>query len=74
MDNYKTALKAEKKKVTRCFQAYSSEQRASHAASFRLGYQQRQRTGEFFYTHPDIPNIAFDTRTKAAEAALRRQA
>lgn len=71
--NYETALKDEMKRVTRCFQAYSSEQRANHAASFRLGYQQRQSLGEFFYTHPDVPNIAFKTRKRAATTALSSQ-
>lgn len=72
MDNYETALKAEKKKVVRCFNVFDSETRANHAASHRLGYLQRQRTGDFYYVHPEIPNTAFETRTRAAEAALRR--
>jgi len=70
VSNYETALKAEAKRVTRCFQQYSSETRANHAASFRLGYQQRQRDGEFFYVHPAVPNRAFPTRGAAARAAL----
>lgn len=69
--NYETALKIETKKVTRCFHAYSSECRANHAASHRLGYQQRRATGEFFYVHPAFPNTAFPTRCAAAKAALR---
>lgn len=68
--NYEVALKAEAKKVVRCFQQYTSEQRANHAASHRLGYQQRQSVGEFFYVHPALPNTAFDTRGAAARAAL----
>jgi hypothetical protein len=72
MNNWDAALKAESKKVVRHFQQYSSEQRANHSASSRLGYRQRQRVGEFFYTHPNIPNRAFTTRRQAAEAALRR--
>ncbi len=68
--NYEAALKIEAKKVTRCFHAYSSECRASHAASHRLGYQQRQHTGEFYYVHPAIPNVAFPTRGAAARRAL----
>jgi hypothetical protein len=68
--NYETALKAERKRVTRCFHAYSSECRANHAASFRLGYQQRRAMGEFFYVHPDLPNKAFPTRGAAARAAM----
>ena len=72
MTNYQIALKAEAKKVSRCFQAYTSEQRANHAASFRLGYQQRKSVGEFFYVHPAVPGIAFSTRRKAAEAGLAK--
>ena len=71
--NFKIALKAEMKKVIRCFQQYNSETRANHAASRRLGYQQRRRTGEYFFVHPDVPKIAFPTRTSAAEYALTRQ-
>lgn len=68
--NYETALKAEMKRVVRHFQPYTHEQRADLAASFRLGYRQRQSTGHHFYTHPDIPGRAFDRRKQAAEAAL----
>lgn len=71
MTNFEIALKAEMKNVTRCFHAFDSETRANHAASFRLGYRQRQATGQFYYTHPACPNIAFKTRTQAAMAALR---
>jgi len=70
MTNYEAALKAEMKKVTRLFQAYSSEQRANHAACHRLGYRQRKALGEFFYMHPDFPDRAFSTRKRAAVAAL----
>lgn len=68
--NYEIALKAEAKKVTRCFHAYSPEQRANHAASHRLGHRQRASTGEFFYVHPAFPNTAFSTRGAAARAAV----
>lgn len=71
--NYDIALKAERKRVVRCFHKYDSETRANHASSHRLGHQQRKAVGEFFYTHPDIPGIAFPTRKRAAEAALERQ-
>ena len=69
--NFDTAYTAERKRVVRNFQAYTSEQCANHAASFRLGYQQRKAVGEFFYTHPDVPGKAFGTRKMAALAALR---
>ena len=71
-ENYTTALKAEEKRVVRCFYSYPSEQRANHAASFRLGSRQRSATGEFFYIHPDLAGICFPRRRAAAEAALRR--
>ncbi len=70
--NYTAALKAETKRVVRCFHAYSSETRTMHAASFRLGPQQGKAVGEFFYVHPDVPGIAFETRKRAAVAALQR--
>ena len=72
MNNFEVALKAEAKRVTRCFQAHSSETRANHAASFRLGHRQREAVGEFFYVHPELPNKAFPTRGAAARAALAR--
>ena len=68
--NFETAIKAERKKVFRCFQPYSSETRANHASSHRLGHRQRESVGEFFYTHPAIPNRAFLTRKAAAIAAV----
>lgn len=70
MTNFEAAYQAERKLVIRNFQAYTSEQRANHAASFRLGRQQRKAVGEFFYTHPNVPGKAFDTRKMAALAAL----
>lgn len=72
LSNYDAALKAEAKKVIRCFHHYSSEQRADHAASHRLGYRQRRAAGEYFYTHPDLPGLAFDKRFDAARAALSK--
>jgi hypothetical protein len=69
--NYDVALKAEMKRVVRCFQSYTSNQRADNAANFRMGYQQRRAIGEFFYTHPDVPNLAFPKRKLAAAHALR---
>ena len=68
--NYEIALKAEAKRVTRCFNAYSSEARANHAASHRLGHRQRVSTGDYFYVHPAFPATAFNTRGAAARAAL----
>jgi len=71
--NFEVALKAEMKKVIRCFNAYSSDQRASNAANFRMGYQQRRSIGDFYYVHPDVPNVAFPTRTRAAQHALTKR-
>lgn len=68
--NYEAALKAEAKRVIRNFMPYTSEQRANHAASHRLGYRQRRAEGEFFYTHPDVAGVCFTTRGQAARAAL----
>jgi hypothetical protein len=70
--NYEEALKAEAKKVVRNLQRYTSEQRADRAASHRMGHRQRESTGEYFYSHPAIPGIAYPTRTAAAQEALRR--
>lgn len=72
--NYDTALKAEAKRVVRCFQRHTSEQRADLAASHRTGHRQRESVGEFFYIHPDVDGLAFDTRSGAARAALARAA
>jgi hypothetical protein len=68
--NYEVALKAEMKRVTRCFQSYTSEQRANHADSFKLGIRQRHAVGEFYYVHPDVPGKAFPKRKLAATYAL----
>jgi hypothetical protein len=70
--NFEIALKAETKKCIRCFHKYSSEQRADLAANFRAGHQQRRSMGEFFWTHPEVPGIAFPTRKRAAQAALSK--
>jgi hypothetical protein len=72
--NYETALKAEMKRVVRCFHKYDSQTRADRAASFRLTQNQRVSMGEFFYVHPAFPNTAFPTRSAAAKAALNTAA
>ncbi len=68
--NFEAAVKAEAKTAVRCFQHYTSEQRANHAASHRLGYLQRQAVGEFYWAHPKVSGLAFPTRRRAAEAAV----
>lgn len=55
--------------VTRCFQRYTSEQRADMASSHRLGHRQREAVGEFFYINSMFPGRAFSTRKAALEAA-----
>lgn len=67
------ALNVERRRVTRHFQHYTNDQRATRAASHRLGHRQRGAVGEFFYTHPDAPGLAFDTRTRAAREGLARR-
>jgi len=60
--------------VVRGFQRYSPEQRAARAASHRLGHRQRQAVGEFYYTHPARPGVAFSSRQAAARAGLEAAA
>ena len=57
--------------AVRCFEQYTSEQRANHAASFRLGHQQRQAVGEFFWVHEYCRGVCYPTRKDALRAALR---
>lgn len=68
--NYAAALKAEQKRCVRGYQACSSEDRARHSASYRLGHRQRERHGEAYWTHPDVPGVCFPTRLAAARAAM----
>lgn len=57
-------------KATKVFQKFTSEQRAIHAASHRLGYRQRQAVGESFWVN-GIDSIAHKTRKAAIHAAER---
>ena len=57
--------------ATRHLQRYSSEQRANLRASHRQGYLQRQRIGEYFYTHELCGDVGFDTAKSATERAYR---
>ncbi len=70
--NYETALKAEMKRVVRCFQHYNHNQRADLMSSRRMGLRQREATGRFFYVHPDVPGLAFNRRSDAAAHAMDR--
>jgi len=67
-----SVVNVEARRVVRYFQKFTAEQRADRAASRRLGRQQRREVGSFFYTHPDVPGRAFDTRRQAAQAAVAR--
>lgn len=55
--------------ATRIWHSYSSEIRANHAASFRLGHRQRYASGEYYYTHVLIPDRAYDTAKQATDRA-----
>lgn len=74
LSNYDTALRAEAKKVTRCFHHYDTDQNALLGARHQTRNSVKAlNRGEFFYVHPDIPGIAFSKRFIAAAEALRRQ-
>jgi hypothetical protein len=59
--------------AVRHLQRYSSEQRASHAASRRLTPGKRRSVGEFFYTHPHLPGKGFPTPKAATRAAYEQR-
>jgi hypothetical protein len=63
---------AEKRDPIKHFMKYSSETMADRGASFRLTEGQRRSEGEFFWTHPDVPGVAFPSRKAALVAAERR--
>ena len=56
--------------AVRCFERYTSQDRATRAASFRLGYRQRSAVGEVYWTHPLVHHRAFPTRKAALRAAF----
>jgi len=51
------------------FQPYTSEERANHAASFRLTPGRRNAVGEVYWMHPLIPGVCFPTRRAAIARA-----
>lgn len=57
--------------AVRCYHKYDAVTRANLAWA-RTGYRARQALGEFFYTHPHCPGIAFDTAKAATRAAYRK--
>lgn len=56
--------------AVRCYMHHTSETRAMHAASHRLGHKQRQASGEVFYVHPMVPDRAFSTAKAATMHAF----
>jgi hypothetical protein len=69
MDNYDAALKSESARVVRHWQSYSVEARTIMASG---NLQYRSRAGEYFYVHPELPNVAFKKRKLAAQAAIEK--
>lgn len=69
MNNFETALRAEASRVARNFQHYDTNQMALLQSSqgHRTAIANR---GEFFYTHPAVPDRAFPSRKAAARAAM----
>jgi hypothetical protein len=65
------SVEAEARLVVPHFQRYSSQERANLRSSHRLGPRQREAVGAHFFTHPDLPGLAFPTRVSAARAAVR---
>lgn len=55
--------------ATRCFQPYTSDERAGLAASHRVGHRRRHAVGEFFYVHEMVPDRAYGTAKAATTAA-----
>jgi len=55
----------------RCYHRFSPETRVNLATS-RTGYKRRQATGEYYYTHPQVPGLAFPTAKAATTEAYRR--
>jgi hypothetical protein len=68
--NYETALKAEMKKVIRCFHRHDTDAIAILRSRRGRPCQEALDGGVFFYSHPSVPGIAFRTRSQAAEYAM----
>ena len=73
LSNYETALRAEAKKVIRCFHRYDTDTMSLLLSRKGRPSQDALNRGVFFYSHPDVPNVAFRKRFEAAREALRRQ-
>lgn len=68
--NFDLALKAEMKNVVRHFQRFDTDQIALLYSKPGNPCRKALDRGEFFYSHPSMPGIAFATRSAAARRAL----
>lgn len=62
-------------KPVRCFHRYSSSERislAQHSSRSNGNMKKLAAGGEFYWYHPDIPDVAFRTRKDALAAAKER--
>lgn len=55
--------------AVRHWHKYDVNQRTEVASSHRQGFRQRQAIGEFWYSHPRIPDRAYDTAKQATVRA-----
>jgi hypothetical protein len=69
--NYEIALKAEMKKVVRHFHHFTVDQISLLYSKVGNPCRKALDGGEFFYSHPEVPGIAFKTRSQAARYAMR---
>ncbi len=67
--NFEVALKAEMRRVQRHYYQFDAETTTRLRAAERRN-RRRSTEGEFYYTHPDLPGLAFPTRSAAAREAL----
>lgn len=72
--NYEVALKAEMKNVIRHFHHFTTDQISLLYSKVGNPCRKALDRGEFFYSHPRVPGIAFSTRSAAARYALRDDA
>jgi hypothetical protein len=52
----------------RTLPASERKERATRAASFRLGHRQKESIGEYFWCDDRVPGIAFKTRQECMSA------
>lgn len=70
--NYEIVLKGEMKKVIRHFHHFTVDQISLLYSKPGRPCRKALDRGEFFYSHPEVPGIAFRTRSQAAEYAMRK--